>query len=399
MGNDQKIEMKIAGLFASFAQARLICGGQQGSEAACQATCREGGMHWSISDTTFEKYNENFHGERCRPELNNGRYELTVPFGPCGLKRKVWWKDRTIHYLFTATYFNGQGYDTLHLTCSHHFERGWYQNEYESMEWVEKTKPVHALSSHISNAVNVNLKSSSTNQELHTLSVLSPPRGVGDRLVFAIVQQLTLPDKYFKVTDCDVHSSIDGEEFSFPILRNEVGNHLVEFRFEGENQDIKQVVMSFKTFYFKNGTGNQTIKCKVLTCDGPCDEVSHKTPDESLGVIMADAQTLTIGLEKVLLKPFYAKLTKVANHMKLIRQKLENHCAQEPFQDTRSITRMSSFDGSNTCPEMALIADELMSWATIYNRDCRRDQRQQTRLAKMHFQLSRAFEYFTRKFC
>ena len=55
---------------------------------------------------------------------------------------------------------------------------------------------------------------------------------------------------------------------------------------------------------------------------------------------MADAQTLTIGLEKVLLKPFYAKLTKVANHMKLIRQKLENHCAQEPFQDTRSITRL-----------------------------------------------------------
>ena len=60
---------------------------------------------------------------------------------------------------------------------------------------------------------------------------------------------------------------------------------------------------------------------------------------------------------------------------------------------------MSSFDASNTCPEMALIADELMSWATIYNRDCRRDLSQQTRLGKMHFQLSRAFEYFTRKFC
>ena len=51
-----------------------------------------------------------------------------------------------------------------------------------------------------------------------------------------------------------------------------MGNHLVGFRFEGENQDNKQVVMSFKTFYFKNGSGKQSITCKVDTCDGPCDQ-------------------------------------------------------------------------------------------------------------------------------
>ena len=51
-----------------------------------------------------------------------------------------------------------------------------------------------------------------------------------------------------------------------------MGNHLVGFRFEGENQDNKQVVMSFKTFYFKNGSGKQSITCKVDTCDGPCDK-------------------------------------------------------------------------------------------------------------------------------
>ena len=59
---------------------------------------------------------------------------------------------------------------------------------------------------------------------------------------------------------------------------------------------------------------------------------------------------------------------------------------------------MSAFDSKNTCPEMDLIADELMSWASIYNLDCRRTK-SQTRLGKMHFQLSRAFEYFSRKFC
>ena len=104
-----------------------------------------------------------------------------------------------------------------------------------------------------------------------------------------VVQQLNLPGKYFKVTDCNVEAVIDGKECefinetswlkektsnldSFPILSNGIGNHLVAFRFEGENQDTRQIAMSFKTFYFKNGSGNQSITCKVETCDGKCDE-------------------------------------------------------------------------------------------------------------------------------
>ena len=50
-------------------------------------------------ESVFEKYAENFNGERCKPELIDGRYELTVPFGQCGLKRKVWWKNRSINYM------------------------------------------------------------------------------------------------------------------------------------------------------------------------------------------------------------------------------------------------------------------------------------------------------------
>ena len=59
---------------------------------------------------------------------------------------------------------------------------------------------------------------------------------------------------------------------------------------------------------------------------------------------------------------------------------------------------MGGFNAANTCPEMELIKDEIMSWAGIYNYDCRHE-RNQTRLGKMHFQINRAFEYFTRKFC
>ena len=59
--------MKIFGLFA-LAESRLICGSERGDEN-CFVTCREGGLHWSITGKCFfaEKRSKAFQGLKLRP--------------------------------------------------------------------------------------------------------------------------------------------------------------------------------------------------------------------------------------------------------------------------------------------------------------------------------------------
>ena len=57
---------------------------------------------------------------------------------------------------------------------------------------------------------------------------------------------------------------------SFPVLSNEVGNHIVDFKFETENSNPASIEMSFKSFQFREGNGQQRITCKIMTCEGKC---------------------------------------------------------------------------------------------------------------------------------
>ena len=59
---------------------------------------------------------------------------------------------------------------------------------------------------------------------------------------------------------------------SFPVLSNEVGNHIVDFKFETENSNPASIEMSFKSFQFREGNGQQRITCKIMTCEGKCDQ-------------------------------------------------------------------------------------------------------------------------------
>ena len=38
---------------------------------------------------------------------------------------------------------------------------------------------------------------------------------------------------------------------------NEVGNHIVDFKFESENMSTKEIFMSYRTFQFREGSGTQ----------------------------------------------------------------------------------------------------------------------------------------------
>ena len=66
-----------------------------------KVTCKNGGLHWSISKTDFHQYDHGFFRGKCDPvkSRDGTRYEMTIPFGSCGLKRKVWWSNNTIHYM------------------------------------------------------------------------------------------------------------------------------------------------------------------------------------------------------------------------------------------------------------------------------------------------------------
>ena len=73
-----------------------------------KVTCKNGGLHWSISKADFHQYDHGFFRGKCDPvkSRDGTHYEMTIPFGSCGLKRKVWWSNNTIHYMVSSLVFN-----------------------------------------------------------------------------------------------------------------------------------------------------------------------------------------------------------------------------------------------------------------------------------------------------
>ena len=69
-----------------------------------KVTCKNGGLHWSISKADFHQYDHGFFRGKCDPvkSRDGTHYEMTIPFGSCGLKRKVWWSNNTIHYMVSS---------------------------------------------------------------------------------------------------------------------------------------------------------------------------------------------------------------------------------------------------------------------------------------------------------
>ena len=69
-----------------------------------KVTCKNGGLHWSISKADFHQYDHGFFRGKCDPvkSRDGTHYEMTIPFGSCGLKRKVWWSNNTIHYMVST---------------------------------------------------------------------------------------------------------------------------------------------------------------------------------------------------------------------------------------------------------------------------------------------------------
>ena len=73
-----------------------------------KVTCKNGGLHWSISKADFHQYDHGFFRGKCDPvkSRDGTHYEMTIPFGSCGLKRKVWWSNNTIHYMVSFLVLN-----------------------------------------------------------------------------------------------------------------------------------------------------------------------------------------------------------------------------------------------------------------------------------------------------
>ena len=75
-----------------------------------KVTCKNGGLHWSISKADFHQYDHGFFRGKCDPvkSRDGTHYEMTIPFGSCGLKRKVWWSNNTIHYMVSFLVLSNQ---------------------------------------------------------------------------------------------------------------------------------------------------------------------------------------------------------------------------------------------------------------------------------------------------
>lgn len=429
----------LIGLLAtSETKADFICGA---NDSKCSVTCKNGGLHWSVSKADFHQYDHGFFRGKCDPTKSRDgtHYEMTIPFGSCGLKRKVWWSNNTIHYMYTQSFYSGRQFDTLQVTCSHEFNKNWTyalsSGLADRTAWTTTAPPITTTTTTVQTttttsklqkalkaintqfatetiqavfpSINLKMVASSNDENVeetdemkHYLEVINDGHSTtwGGRLRFKVSQNQIIPGIEFKITDCSVYA--DGSDYSFPVLSNEVGNHIVDFKFETENSNPASIEMSFKSFQFREGNGQQRITCKIMTCQNKCEQGEIESADSVIATLVADAnKILSVGNHSSMKNNFEQKLARVGNNLVTVRKKVSKRCEQRiGFNDSRSISRMGGeFNPSNQCEEMRLIQAELMSWAQVFCEDCRMEH--QTRLGRLHHQISRTFETLYKKLC